>query len=73
MAEPGKSETWTIEEIMQCIENMGISINLQIQAVHRYNPGGKLDWHQQEFINKHYFKITDYLTKKLVEKHGRST
>jgi len=65
MGKPGKSETWTIEEIMQCLDGMGISVCLQISAVHRYNPGGKLDWHDQQFIDKHYMRITDYLIKKL--------
>lgn len=58
------SKDWTVEQVMLCLGNMGISVSLDLRGVHRYKQGGKLDWRDQQFIDDHYGQICDFLLKK---------
>lgn len=55
------SSNWTTQEVMQCLEGMGVSVSLVVEGRHRYNAGAQLEWHHKEFIDKHYFKIHEAL------------
>lgn len=58
-----------IEEIKEYLDGMGIDVTLSVRAVHKWHEGGKLDYHEKQFVEQHWFKIYNYLVEELVKKN----
>jgi hypothetical protein len=65
------SDDWPIENVMQCLENMGICISLSLRPVHRYKAGGEVSESDKRFIDQHYSAILRHLIRKAYEREVR--